>query len=82
MEKFLEVADQPSTSVSSVRQMDENLFKEFLTKTLVWDFHNMTRDKYNTKTNSEKELLIIKYYNEMFTDKPSFFIFSNLFSVK
>ena len=82
MEKFLEVADQPSTSVSSVQQMDENLFKEFLTKTLVWDFHNMTRDKYNTKTNSEKELLIIKYYNEMFTDKPSFFIFSNLFSVK
>lgn len=82
MEKFLEVADQPSTSVSSVQQMDENLFKEFLTKTLVWDFHNMTRDKYNTKTNSEKELLIIKYYNEMFADKPSFFIFSNLFSVK
>ena len=82
MEKFLELADQPSTSVSSVRQMDENLFKEFLTKNLVWDFHNMTRDKYNTKTSSEKELLIIKYYNEMFAVKSSFFVFSNLFSGK
>ena len=82
MEKFLELANQPSTSVSSIQQMDENLFKEVLAKNSVWDFHNMTRDEYNTKTISEKELLIIKFYNEMFAGKPSFLVFSNLFSVK
>ena len=58
MEKFLEMVDQ-TTEVSNTEQMDENLFKEFLSKTLVWDFHNMT------KSNPEKKLSILKFYNEM-----------------
>ena len=45
--------------------MDENVFKEFLSKNSLWDFHNMSRDEYMTKSASEKEILIIKYYNEM-----------------
>ena len=48
-----------TTEVSNTEQMDENLFKEFLSKTLVWDFHNMT------KSNPEKKLSILKFYNEM-----------------
>ena len=68
MEKFLEMVDQ-TTEVSNTEQMDENLFKEFLSKKLVWDFHNMTRDKYTTKLNNEKELLVLKYYNEMVKGK-------------
>ena len=68
MEKFLEMVDQ-TTEVSNTEQMDENLFKEFLSKKLVWDFHNITRDKYTTKLNNEKELLVLKYYNEMVNGK-------------
>ena len=68
MEKFLEMVDQ-TTEVSNTEQMDENLFKEFLSKKLVWDFHNITRDKYTTKLNNEKELLVLKYYNEMVKGK-------------
>ena len=68
MEKFLEMVDQ-TTEVSNTEQMDENLFKEFLSKKLVWDFHNITRDKYTTKSNNEKELLVLKYYNEMVKGK-------------
>ena len=64
MEKFLEMADQ-TTEVSSTEQMDENLLKEFLSKNSVWDFHNMTIDEYTTKSNNERELLVLKYYNEM-----------------
>ena len=79
MGKFLELANLQSTSVSSIQQMDENLFKKVLAKNSVWDFYNMTRDEYNTKTISEKQLLIIKFYNEMFAGKPSFFVISNLF---
>ena len=58
-----------TTEVSNTEQMDENLFKEFLSKNSVWDFHNMTRDEYTTKSNNEKELLVLKYYNEMVKGK-------------
>ena len=68
MEKVLEMVDQ-TTEVSNTEQMDENLFKEFLSKNWVWDFHNMTRDEYTTKSNNEKELLVLKYYNEMVKGK-------------
>ena len=68
MEKFLEMVDQ-TTEVSNTEQMDENLFKEFLSKNSVWGFHHMTRDEYTTKSNNEKELLVLKYYNEMVKGK-------------
>ena len=68
MEKFLKMVDQ-TTEGSNTEQMDENLFKEFLSKNSVWDFHNMTRDEYTTKSNNEKELLVLKYYNEMVKGK-------------
>ena len=53
MEKFLKMVDQ-TTEGSNTEQMDENLFKEFLSKNSVWDFHNMARDEYTTKSNNEK----------------------------
>ena len=68
MEKFLKMVDQ-TTEGSNTEQMDENLFKEFLSKNSVWDFHNMTRDEYTTNSNNEKELLVLKYYNEMVKGK-------------
>lgn len=76
MDKLLELVDQPTTAAATTQEMDENLFKEFLTKNSVWGFHNMTRDEYN-KTSSERQLLIANYYNEMLKGKnqfPYFFI--------
>ena len=35
----------------------------------------MSRDEYTTKSASEKEILIIKYYNEMYKGKSLYFIF-------
>ena len=66
MEKFLTmVEDTTSSEISNINQMDENLFKEFLQKNSIWDFHNMSRNEYTIKSASEKQILIIKYYNEM-----------------
>ena len=65
MEKFMSMVEGTSSEISNVEQMDENLFKEFLLTNAVWDFYNMSRDDYTTKSVSEKEILIIKYYNEM-----------------
>ena len=65
MEKFMSMVEGTSSEISNVEQMDENLFKEFLWKISVWDFHIMNRDEYATKSATEKEILILKYYNEM-----------------
>ena len=66
MEKFLTmVEDTTSSEISNINQMDENLFKEFLQKNSIWDFHNTSRNEYTIKSASEKQILIIKYYNEM-----------------
>ena len=66
MEKFLTmIEDTTSSEISNINQMDENLFKEFLQKNSIWDFHNMSRSEYTIKSASEKQILIIKYYNEM-----------------
>ena len=64
MEKFLQMVDQ-TTEVSNTQQINEYLFKEFLSKNPVWNLHNISREEYIAKPNSEKESLIINYYNEM-----------------
>ena len=70
MEKFISIVEGTS-EISNVEQIDKNLFKEFLLKNSMWDFHNMSRDEYMTKSASEKKILIIKYYNEMLKGKSS-----------
>ena len=40
MEKFLQLVDQ-TTEVSNTQQNNEDLFKDFLSKNPVWDFHNI-----------------------------------------
>ena len=64
MEKFLQMVDQ-TTEVSNTQQINEYLFKEFLSKNPVWNLHNISRKEYIAKPNSEKESLVINYYNEM-----------------
>ena len=68
MEKFLQMVEQ-TIEVSNTQQINEDLFKEFLSKDPAWDFHNISREGDIAKSNSEKESLIIKYYNEMVKGK-------------
>ena len=73
MEKFLQLVDQ-TTEVSNTQQINEDLFKEFLSKNPVWDFHNISREEYIAKSNPEKESLIVKYYNEIVRGKSLIYI--------
>ena len=66
MEGILAMVEGPSTSeVTNFDQIDQSLFKEFLEKATVWDFHEMTKEQYSTKDEGEKKSLIINYYNAM-----------------
>ena len=71
-----------TTDVSNTQQINEDLFKEFLSKNLVWNFHNISREEYIAKPNSEKESLIINYYNEMVKGKSVICIVFILYLIK
>ena len=66
MEDILAMAEWPSTSeILTFDQIDQNLLKEFLSKSSVWDFYEMSREEYLNKDSNQKQPLVIKFYNEM-----------------
>ena len=70
MEDILAMVEGPSTSeITTFDQIDQNLFKEFLTKTCVWDFYEMSREEYLNKDDIQKQSLILKFYNKMVNGK-------------
>ena len=70
MEDILAMVEGPSISeITTVDQIDQNLFKEFLTKTCVWNFYEMSREECLNKDNIQKQSLILKFYNEMVKGK-------------
>ena len=73
-----------SFEVTNLEQIDQKLMQEFLSKNSVWDFYEMGRQEYLNKSNDEKSVLIIKYYNEMVKGKIyilSLFLFFISFSI-
>ena len=53
------------SEISAIEQINEETMKEFLTKCTVWDFHDVTKEDYMTKSDEEKKILIISFYNYM-----------------
>ena len=56
---------KPVTEISNIEQIDEELLKEFLNKTPLWDFYETSKGDYMNKSDDEKKLLILSYYNYM-----------------
>ena len=56
---------KPTTEISNIEQINEELLKEFLNKTPLWDFYETTKGEYMTKSEDEKKVLILSYYNYM-----------------
>ena len=66
MASILSMVEGPKHSeISAIEQINEETMKEFLTKCTVWDFHDTTKEDYMTKSDEEKKLLIINFYNYM-----------------
>ena len=75
MEDILAMVEGPSTSeITTFDQIDQNLFKEFLTKTCVWDFYEMSREEYLNKDDIQKQSLILNFYNKMVKGKSQLFV--------
>ena len=66
MENILSTVVGPkATQVTSLEQINQENLEEFLAKTSVWNFHEITRDEYMNKSNIEKKDLIINFFNYM-----------------
>ena len=80
MDKLMAMLEATTSfEATNLRQIDQKLMQEFLSKNSVWEFYEMSRQEYLNKSNDEKSVLIIKYYNEIAKGKiyalSLFFIF-------
>ena len=51
-----------STEVTSI---DQEIMQDFLARTSVWDFYEITKEEYVNKSNDDKKSLIVKFFNCM-----------------
>ena len=64
MDKLMAMVEGVNSSeVTNLEQIDQKLMQEFLSKGSVWDFYEMGRQENLNKSNEEKSVLIIKFYN-------------------
>ena len=54
-----------SNEISAVEQIDHATMQELLSKLAIWDFFEMSKEEYTSKSENDKKLLIIKYYNAL-----------------
>ena len=64
-----------SNEISNVEQIDHATMQEVLSKLAIWDFFEMSKEEFTSKSENDKKLLIIKYHNVLSTG-----IFCFLFS--
>ena len=66
MENLFSMIEGPkSTEVTSLEQINHETVQDFLSKIAIWDFYEMTREEYTNKSQDDKKLLILKYYNQL-----------------
>ena len=54
-----------SNEVTSVSQIDQKTMQEFLQKMSIWDFFEIRKDEFTSKSDSDRQQLIIRYYNAL-----------------
>ena len=54
-----------SNEVTNVSQIDQRTMQEFLQKMPIWDFFEIRKDEFTSKSDTDREQLIIRYYNAL-----------------
>ena len=62
---FMIESTSKSNEVTSIKQINQSTMQEFLEKVAIWDFFEMSRDEFTSKSDFDRGLLIIKYYNSL-----------------
>ena len=64
-----------SNEISTVEQIDHATMQEFLSKLAIWDFFEISKEEYTSKSENDKKIFIIKYYNALSTGIFCFLLF-------
>ena len=59
------VEDPKATQVANIEEINQETMQEFLQKTSLWDFYDITKDEYMNKSDNDKKDLIVKFFNYM-----------------
>ena len=62
---FAMIEGATSHEIASLEQIDQEKMPEFLSKLGIWDFYEMAREEYTSKSADDEKLLILKYYNHL-----------------
>ena len=54
-----------SNEVTDVTQIDQKTMQEFLQKMPIWDFFEIRKDEFTSKSDTDRQQLIIRYYNAL-----------------
>ena len=68
MEGIMSLINETSSSsndVTNVDQINQKTMQEFLQKMSIWDFFEIRKDEFTSKSDTDKQQLIIKYYNAL-----------------
>ena len=58
-------ASSSNNDVTDVDQINQKTMQEFLSKIAIWDFFEMGKDEFTSKSDTDKQQLIIRYYNTL-----------------
>ena len=58
-------ASGTSNDITSVSQINHNTMQEFLNKMPIWDFFEMEKEEFTSKSDTDKQQLVIRYYNAL-----------------
>ena len=64
MDAILNTVEGESSKIDA-NSVDLDKLRGFQAKCSVWDFYDMTKEEYTNKLPSEKQDLILSYYNKM-----------------
>ena len=66
MDSLMSIIEGPkSNEIAAVEQIDHATMQEFMSKLAIWDFLEITKEEFTSKSENGKKLLIIKYYNAL-----------------
>ena len=65
MDAIMKIIEGETEEEFSFDSIDHNKLKSFQEKRTIWDFNDITREEYMKKSFSEKQKLIVLFYNYM-----------------
>ena len=76
MDNILSLVEGPkATGVSNIDGIDQETMQEFLQKTTVWDFYDMSKEEYMNKSDNDKKTLNVKFFIQMSEGTILLFVF-------